>query len=299
METIKYKCPLCGTTDLKKLNGYEECCGLVKCKDCGLVYATIQPSEEKACQIYDSYGRDDYLSEVTIKRYNELLDIFEKYRNTNNILDVGCGIGYFLEVAKSRGWNVYGTEFSDRAVEICEQKGIVMHKGTLDSVDYIEGQFDVITSFEVLEHVAYPDDIMKCVKFLRVAGATYFTTPNFNSIIRRYQKSECDILSKNDHPEHITFFTKKSMRRLLLKYGLKPVFVHTHGISISRIRKYKQKKKGGQVTEAKYISKNSTDEKLRVSIEKSTTKRYLKRFINFILSILGIGDSLKVLAEKR
>jgi len=42
---------------------------------------------------YNQYSRNDYLPPLTVKRYNELLDDMEKYRRTNNLLDVGCGMG--------------------------------------------------------------------------------------------------------------------------------------------------------------------------------------------------------------
>ena len=196
---IIQKCPSCGSERLRPLKGYEECCRLVRCRKCGLTFASEIPDMSVTQEIYDGYGRNDYLSEITVKRYNELLDTFEKYRKTNKILDVGCGIGYFLYVAKQRGWEVFGTEFSDKAVEICSQKGITMYNGGFDSVMFQEGEFDVITSFEVLEHVHNPSDIMNFVKFLRKGGAFYLTTPNFNSIIRIIQKSDWDVLITPDY----------------------------------------------------------------------------------------------------
>lgn len=153
--------------------------------NCNLVFSNIKPENEEIEEVYMSYGRNDYLSEVTIKRYHELLDKFEKFRKTNRILDVGCGIGYFLEVAKERGWEVYGTEFTDNAVEICKSKGIIMHKGVVEPEMFEEGFFDVITSIEVVEHLWEPaKDIKMLNKYLRKGGVLYITTPNFDSMNR-------------------------------------------------------------------------------------------------------------------
>ena len=58
---------------------------------------------------------------------------------------MGYGIGYFLEAAKKRGWEVYGTEFTDDAIQRCEEKGIKMEKGILDTETYLPEEFAIIT----------------------------------------------------------------------------------------------------------------------------------------------------------
>ncbi len=295
------QCPLCGSERIKPLDGYEDCCGLARCSSCGLVFATDIPDIQTTQSIYDNYGRNDYLSDITVKRYNELLDLFEKYRNTNKILDIGCGIGYFLEVARARGWQVYGTEFSKRAVEICANKGIIMHNGPITAETYSPEMFDVITSFEVIEHISIPNDMMEFVpRFLRRHGAFYLTTPNFNSIVRIIQKSDWDVISKKGHPEHLDYYTRKSSAKLLERYGLTKVYIHTEGISISRLkRSFRKKSTDKQVRHEKYISATSSDEKLRAAMESSRTKRLMKKIINRMLSLFGVGDTLKILAVKR
>lgn len=188
---------------------------------------------------------------------------------------------------------MYGTEFSEKAVHICEGKGIIMYDGMVDDAPYFAEQFDVITSFEVLEHVIRPADVMMYPqKFLRKGGAFYLTTPNFNSLVRLYLKSEWDVISKTSHPEHLVYYTRRSYRRLLKKYGLKPLYVKTTGLSVSRLKSRKSEKK------EVYISDKSTDEKLRVSMESSSLKKFLKNMANAFLSFMGIGDSLKSLSVK-
>ena len=101
---IKHKnCILCESDSLLKIKGYEQQ-HLVKCKSCKFVFCEPIPSIEELEVHYKGYGRNDYLSPITIKRYHQILDSFEPYRKTNKLIDVGCGIGYFLEAAKERGW---------------------------------------------------------------------------------------------------------------------------------------------------------------------------------------------------
>ncbi len=120
------------------------------------------------------------MSPLTIESYNVLLDEFEKYRKTNKILDVGCGRGFFLTQAKKRGWEVYGTEYSPKAVELCASNGIDMKTGKLSTDLFNIKDFDIITSFEVLEHINNPNEELKHINnLLRKGGLFYCTTPKF------------------------------------------------------------------------------------------------------------------------
>lgn len=266
------------------MHGYESS-HLCRCKACGLVFAQAIPTLEELEAYYDGYGRDDYLSPLTVKRYHELLDQFESYRSTGRILDVGCGIGYFLEVAKERGWEVFGTEFTDRAVEICEEKGIEMHKGVLDPADYQPESFDIITSFEVLEHINTPVvELTKFYHLLRKGGLVYLTTPNFNSLIRRILGPKYDVIC---YPEHLTYFTPSTIDFAFRKSGFTKSRLQTTGFSVSRLRA----KKGEEMQE--YISPDSDDEKLRRSLEGSRWLRVVKELVNSLLTLFGSGDTLK------
>jgi Fe2+ transport system protein FeoA len=120
------------------------------------VYGERIPSLQELNDHYGKYPRNTSISPLTIKRYEELLEQFEPYRRTNRLLDVGCGDGHFLEVAKRKGWTVYGTEYTSEAVNVGRAKGIEMHEGLIQSFT-AAGEFDVITSFEVLEHVLSED----------------------------------------------------------------------------------------------------------------------------------------------
>ncbi len=125
-----------------------------------------------------AYDRTSYFSPITRKRYEEWLDMFEPFRKTGNILDIGCGYGFFLEVAKEKGWNVFGLEVSERASEDCKSKGITMFSGELKDAPFTPESFDIIISIEVIEHLIDPDGFLKGAhKLLREGGGMYVTTP--------------------------------------------------------------------------------------------------------------------------
>jgi len=283
-------CILCNAKNISPLSGYEKF-HLCKCSSCNFVFAQRIPTPEELETYYDGYGRNDYLSPVTIKRYHEILDSLEKYKKTGNLIDVGCGIGYFLEVAKERGWNVFGTEFTDRAIEICEGKGITMKKGMLNPKDFEGIEFDVVTSFEVIEHINNPqEELVNFNKLLRKGGLVYVTTPNFNSLLRYRLKADYNVIC---YPEHLSYYTPTTIVKAFENAGFEKKKVLTTGISISRLKTSQGK------DNQEPISKTSDDEKLRNSMENNKFLGLAKNLVNFGLTVLGKGDALKAYFEKK
>lgn len=287
MTEIHSNCFICQSPKLKKLSTYYEKHGLVKCKNCGFVFMERIPSVQTLNEHYGkySYATEGYLSPQTVKSYNKLLDEFEKYRNTNKLLDVGCGRGWFLQEAKKRGWKVYGSEYSETAVELCKSKGIEMISGQLQADSFESNSFDVITSFEVIEHINNPlEDLEKIYAYLRSGGLFYCTTPNFNSLLRYYLKEEYNII---EYPEHLSYYTKKTLNNALKKSGFTPIKFLSTGISINRIKASKK-------TNTQAVPKaESSDEKLRELIDNKWYLELAKSLVNNLLTILGMGLTLK------
>ena len=232
-----------------------------------------------------SYETERYISPITLQSYNSLLDEFEKYRKTNKILDVGCGRGSFLLEARKRGWEIFGTEYSKSAVNLCEQSGITMKSGQLNPEEFMTKDFDVITSFEVIEHINNPNEELRNIySLLRSGGLFYCTTPNFNSMLRYYLKTDYNIIV---YPEHLSYYDKKSLNKIAKRNGLRPIKFQSTGISITRFKTSKK------ISNEKFISKESADEKLR---EKIVSKWYLgiaKKIINQFLTFTNLGMTLK------
>ena len=277
-------CLICNSTALNPLKDYQST-HLCKCKSCGFVFAQAIPTMAELEKHYEGYSRNDYLSPVTIKRYNELLDYFEQFRKTGKLIDVGCGIGYFLEEAKKRGWEVYGTEYTDEAIEICEGKGINMKKGVLNPNDYEPESFDIITSFEVIEHINNPqEEIQNFNQILRKGGLVYITTPNWNALLRYRLKAAYNVIV---YPEHLSYYTPRTIKKLFKSRGFKSLKVLTTGISITRLKTSKG------TSDQAYISETSDDEKLRNKIEGNKLLQLAKSTVNKSLTLLGVGGSLK------
>jgi 2-polyprenyl-3-methyl-5-hydroxy-6-metoxy-1,4-benzoquinol methylase len=278
------KCLICNSSNLLIYKGYEKV-HLCKCGSCGFVFSQKKPTKEVIEKYYENYGLDDFISPITIKRYHEILDEFESFRKTNRILDVGCGTGYFLNEAKKRGWDVYGTEISQKSVDICSSKGITMKTGFLNAADYEPNSFDVILSIEVIEHINNPqDEITNFYKILRKGGLVYVTTPNFNSLLRLKLKAAYNVIT---YPEHLSYYTPNSIKKLFKLNGFKKHKIKTTGISLTRFKTSSGK------SNQKIISSKSDDEKIRKKIDSKWIYKFSRDITNQLLTFFGIGDSLK------
>ena len=284
-ETQNNHCVKCGSEELSPMKRYANN-HLTSCKSCGFVFCDIAPSAKTLEDYYENnYNRTNYFSPITRARYNHLLDQFEVYRNTNRILDIGCGHGFFLEVAKERGWEVFGTELSEAAIADCESKGLTMHKGKINNDSFDSDSFDIVVSIEMIEHINYPVDyVIQIQRILRKGGFCYITTPNFNSLLRYYLKEKYDVI---EYPNHLCYYTKKTLGDLFSSKGLQPKCIKTTGFSLTRFRT----SKSGSNQE--YVSETSDDEMMRYKIEQNGFLRFCVKMINRILNLFKVGDSLK------
>jgi 2-polyprenyl-3-methyl-5-hydroxy-6-metoxy-1,4-benzoquinol methylase len=208
----------------------------------------------------------------------------EPYKQTNNLLDLGCSNGLFLEVARKRGWNVYGTEYAQESIDYCAKNNIKVFKSDQLPQEFFNLKFDVVTSFEVIEHINNPNEDMELVnKVIRKGGAFYFTTPNFNSLSRFILKEKWNVI---DYPEHLSYYNPKSIHHLLSQHGYKKQWVLTTGISFTR---FNQSLGKSTVSESTPVN----DEALRDKIENNSLLSLAKTTINFFLNLFKIGDSLK------
>lgn len=287
-------CPVCDKQNLVNLKGYERPM-LAKCRNCQFIFSKHIPSETELFLFYSNYPSFESVSEITRKRFQQILDGFEKFRKTNNLIDVGCGDGFFLDEAKKRGWNVHGTEYALHYINICKQKGIHMQSGKLNPSNYDLEYFDIITSFEVIEHINYPvEELSNFNAITRKGGVVYITTPNFNSISRRMLKDNWSIIWI---PEHLSYYTTPSIHYLLKRCGFRKLNIQTTGISIERARNayFKNKQKNESHST---IYKSMNDKQIREQIESSNILKITKSILNFVLIAFKLGDTIKATYQK-
>lgn len=137
------------------------------------------------------------------------------------MLDIGCSLGYFVEAANARGWKAAGIEISPHAAEEARKLGLDVRTGVLEDAGYSSGAFDCVTMWDVLEHV--PDPTAHMLEVRRVLagdGLLVIGTPNLGHVAFRIKRERWRHLKPR---EHIYYFQKSSITRLLTKTGFRIV----------------------------------------------------------------------------
>lgn len=147
------------------------------------------------------------------------------------LLDIGCGVGEFLETMRSYGWDVEGIDLDPEVVEACKTRGLAVKEGTLEAQRYPEGLFDAISMRHVLEHVPEPIRFLReCHRILRPGGVLVLLTPNADSFGHR-------IFGRHwlglDVSRHLTVFSPSAVESAMRRAGFN-VVVCRAGARISR-----------------------------------------------------------------
>ena len=135
------------------------------------------------------------------------------------VLEVGCGRGLLLEAFRRRGWDVQGTELTEKAARYAQQvAGVPVEIGQLDEIGFPDSHFDAITMWHVLEHVHDPRVVLAEVsRILKPGGVLLVGVPNFSGFEARLFKDKWFHL---DVPRHVTHLTKATLKQALHGNGL-------------------------------------------------------------------------------
>jgi SAM-dependent methyltransferase len=210
---------------------------LVRCDRCGLVYLSPRPAPEAIAQYYpkdyDPFMlqrlEDMPLPQRLSVRYGlrKRCRLVRRYRTGGRLLDVGCATGHFLaEMAGYPGWEVAGVEPSKSAAEFARQAyGIPVHQSDLASARFSDGAFDVVTMWDVFEHLHDPLAILAEVRrILAPEGVLILRMPSWDSWDARVFGLYWAGL---DSPRHLAIFSRRTATRILDKGGFNLRWFHT------------------------------------------------------------------------
>ena len=134
-----------------------------------------------------------------------------------SLLDVGCGNGLYLDLARQAGWQVRGVDFDAQAVASAQSRGLDVRLGGLEQVQDLMGSFDRLTCSHVLEHVHNPREwLLQMHAMLRPGGSLWLQTPNIDAFGHRRFGSHWLGL---DPPRHLILLTPKTLCKLLEDCG--------------------------------------------------------------------------------
>lgn len=231
MEEIN--CDVCGSSDrhilfkTKLKDGRMSTGGpLVKCNSCGMIYIssridkeknynkkTIEKLSKSCLWITDMEAHRNYWK----RRLN---DLEEHAPNKGKILDVGCFNGYFLDEARSNGWDVYGVEpKKSAAIHATDKLNLInVYNGTLMEANYPDNYFDVVTLYHVIEHLPTPSIVLQEIsRIIKKDGLLVVEAPNCNFWMK-IMRSKFRYLQ----PDHYWYFTRKTIYRILRQSGFQP-----------------------------------------------------------------------------
>lgn len=226
-------CRMCGATRVAKL--FEESpapgftVSVVKCCECGIIATAPQPDPEFLTNLYDtgsykqntvsgSYCLDEKISSAD---FTPILSKLERLTPAGKLLDVGCGMGNFLNAALAAGWDAHGVEPSPYASKLAiDRFGDRVRNELLSTDSFPKETFDAITIWYVLEHVPDPKSVLETANtLLRPGGKLFVAVPNWNYIrIRRHLISLFIGHPGSVHAhEHLYQYTSCTLRNLLVR----------------------------------------------------------------------------------
>jgi 2-polyprenyl-3-methyl-5-hydroxy-6-metoxy-1,4-benzoquinol methylase len=189
-ETVS-TCAVCQSTAIERVDSE---CNLCRCRRCGHVFDSPRPCQEDIVAFYSGAEKYDFWINESAARdalWLRRLKMLLPYCAQGNLLDIGAGIGQFLHHARPYFSQIAGTEVSDSAVRIAEERyGLAIQHGRLEDLKLPDSFYDTVTLFHVLEHVPDPAELVRqCHQLLRPGGALMIAVPNdvlaWSSLLKR------------------------------------------------------------------------------------------------------------------
>jgi len=197
-----------------------------RCMTCGLGFLDPPLTQGSSDQLYD---QGYYIKNRKVKNPEEAVNelfprvkFVKKFRKTGALLDVGCGLGYFLAASQKMGFSVTGIEVSPWACTYVKKHfDIPVYMGTVESLDLGKEVFDVCTMWHVIEHLTDPLYVLvKLWKSLKKEGVLILETRNYQSFDARVLKDNWKGWSL---PYHTWHFSSKSLKIMFEKAGYKVI----------------------------------------------------------------------------
>jgi len=224
-------CPVCASSDYAliqrtkdfRLKISDTVFSIVRCNKCEFVFLNPRPSKAESMNFYSSdfHKQDNTLFYKIIEPFFRLSQesigkTFKKYKKSGSLLDIGCGNGSFIMFMQKFGYDVRGVELNPEAEKFASNllKDRIFYK-ELKDCDFPEKTFDIITMMQSLEHVYDLNEILSEIRrvlkddgilFISVPNAAFFESRLFGPY---YYNLEA--------PRHLYFFTKESIKSLMLK----------------------------------------------------------------------------------
>jgi len=254
-------CTTCGSSAIGGYLRGDDVGEILQCTACESVFLSQERQESPAESLYSQ----DYFTEregyffhdgvvdgsgqesAHVADFRAGLALVEAHAPaTGSLLDVGCATGSFLSLAKAKGWECRGVEVSAfAAAQARERTGCEIFCGKLEDAPFASGTFDVITMWDLLEHLPDPLQGLEAARrLLKPSGLLLVNTPNENSLLRQvarllYRGSRGRItapVNRLYHRYHLHYFAAETLTVLYRRAGFELLEMKTKQIPMSRGR---------------------------------------------------------------
>lgn len=211
--------------------GYGNHPQIVQCRYCGHVYANPRWRSAELLDAYQAvedelYAQERLGRELTFRRHLQALQQITGPPQGRRLLDVGAYIGVFVEVARKAGWQARGVEPSHWAVQVARKSGVPLDLGTLETLDAPDGSFDVVTMWDVIEHVTDPaGELGRAYRLLKPGGVIAVHTMDVESLFARLMGERWPWLMDM----HVHYFSRRTLAQMLQKQGFEIVWAGAQG----------------------------------------------------------------------
>jgi 2-polyprenyl-3-methyl-5-hydroxy-6-metoxy-1,4-benzoquinol methylase len=193
----------------------------VRCKNCNLIYMNPMEKVSKTNEYY-SKAKNTHaptIRECYLRTAKSQVRLIQKYAGGTNLLDIGCAQGFFLFSASKAGYTTKGIEISQDAVAYAiKEFGLDVEAKPFEELRFPENHFDVVTLWQVLEHVPYPLMMLKEVhRILKPGGLVVASTPNIGGIPAKILKKRWWDIKRL----HLNQFTTETLANILQNAGFK------------------------------------------------------------------------------
>ncbi len=215
---------------------------VLRCAKCGHVFSSYEVDQN-----YDHYFGDQpiepegqfWWDEAHQEMYDDFCQRFIAGRS-GKLLDVGCGLGYFVKkVSSFPAWQAYGYEISPQAVDFARNK-LGLHNvscGRVEDSSCAKNSFDVITLWDVVEHIPDPDPLLSYLSCLLTNdGMLFMHTPNIEvqlpkARLRKLLKGMKADIHYLEARDHVNIYSMRTISQVLNRNGFSPVrFIHLRPI---------------------------------------------------------------------